>query len=91
MGKKLYKFAALISILGLLCIAVVMISGTAYPDILFQVLAPIGLLLMFVSLGLYVLAWIFSIKKEMKSKNYLYAAILLLVGMIVIVPMVSRL
>lgn len=91
MGKKLYRFAVLISILGLLCIAVVMISGTAYPDILFQVLAPLGLLLMFVSLGLYVLAWIFSIKKEMKSKNYLYVALLLLVGIIVIVRMVSRL
>ena len=33
---------------------------------------------------------IFSIKKEMKSKNYLYVAILLLVGIIFVVQMVAH-
>lgn len=61
-----------------------MISGAAYPDMLFQVLTPIGLLLIFISLGLYALDWVFSIKKEMKSKNYLHAALLLLIGIIFI-------
>lgn len=85
MERKLFRFAVIVSVLGLLSIAAVMISGTAYPDMMFQILAPIGLLLMFVSLPLYVLAWVFSIKKEMKSKNYLYATLLLLVGIISIV------
>lgn len=88
MGRKLYRLAILTSVLGLLSIAVVIISGTAYPDMLFQVLTPVGLLLIFVSLGLYAFDWIFSIKKEMKSKNYLYAALLLLVGIIFVVQMV---
>lgn len=88
MGTKLYKFAVLTSVLGLLSIAVVMISGTAYPDILFQVLTPVGLLLIFASLGLYALDWIFSMKKEVKSKNYLYAALLLLMGIIFVIQMV---
>lgn len=90
MGTKLYRFAVLTSVLGLLSIAVVMLSGTAYPDMLFQILTPIGLLLIFVSLGLYALDWVFSIKKEMKSKNYLYVAILLLVGIIFVVQMVAH-
>ena len=85
MERKLCRFAVIISALGLLSIAAVMISGTAYPDMMFQILSPIGLLLMFVSLPLYALAWVFSIKKEMKSKNYLYATLLLLVGIISIV------
>lgn len=34
---------------------------------MFQILAPIGLLLMFASLPLYALAWVFSIKGEMHS------------------------
>lgn len=86
---KLYKFAILTSVLGLLSIAVVMISGTAYPDILFQMLTPIGLLLVLASLGLYALDWIFSMKKEVKSKNYLSAALLLLMGIIFVIQMVA--
>lgn len=88
MERKLYRFAVLTSVLGLLSIAVVMISGTAYPDMVFQILTPIGLLLIFISLCLYALDWIFSIKKEMNAKNYLYAALLLLVGIIFAVQMV---
>lgn len=75
--------------LGLLSIAVVMISGTAYPDILFQMLPPIGLLLILALLGLYALDWTFSMKKEVKSKNYLGAALLLLVGIIFVIQMAA--
>lgn len=87
MKTKLYKFAVLTSVLGLLSIAVVMLLGRAYPDLLFQILTPIGLLLIFASLGLYALDWIFSMKQEAKSKNYLGAALLLLVGIMFVVQM----
>lgn len=90
MGTRLYKFAVLTSVLGLLSIAIVMISKTAYPDMLFQVLTPVGLLLIFASLGLYALDWVFSMKKEVKSKNYLYAALLFLVGTIFVIQMVGH-
>ena len=65
-------------------------SKTAYPDMLFQVLTPVGLLLIFASLGLYALDWVFSMKKEVKSKNYLYAALLFLVGTIFVIQMVGH-
>lgn len=90
MARKLYKLAVIAGVPGLLSIAAVMISGTAYPDMMFQILTPIGLLLIFVSAALFALAWVFSIKKEMKSKNYLYAALLLLVGIIFIVQTIIR-
>ena len=90
MATSLYKFAVLTSVLGLLSIAIVMISKTAYPDMLFQVLTPVGLLLIFASLGLYALDWVFSMKKEVKSKNYLYAALLFLVGTIFVIQMVGH-
>ena len=82
--RKLYRLAVLTCVMGLLSIAVVIVSGTAYPEILFQVLAPIGLLLIFVSLVLYVFAWVLSVKKAIKSKDYLWVGLLLLVGIILL-------
>lgn len=69
MERKLCKFAVLTAVLGLVAIAVLMISKAAYPDMLFQILAPAGLLLMFLSCGLFAATWITSITKEVKSKN----------------------
>lgn len=88
MERKLYKFAVLTCVLGLLSLAAVIFSGTSYPEMLFEVLAPIGLLLIFVSLGLYVCAWILSIKKAIKVKDYLWVGLLLLVGILVVVQIV---
>ena len=80
--RKLYRLAVITSILGLLSVAVVIISEAAYPEMVFQVLAPAGLLLIFVALCLYVCAWILSMKKAIKSKNHLWAILLLLVGIV---------
>lgn len=86
--RKLYKLAVLTCVAGLLSIAVVIVSGTAYPEILFQVLAPVGLLLIFVSLALYGFVWVLSMKKSIKPKDHLWVGLLLLVGIILFVQMV---
>lgn len=84
MDRKLCRFAVLTGVLGLAAIAVLMISNAAYPDMLFQILAPAGLLLIFLSCGLFVATWITSIAKQVKSKNYLFVAALLVVGVMFI-------
>lgn len=88
--RKLYKSALLTGVMGLLLIAVVLISKTAYPNKIFQVLAPIALLLIFISFGLSVLSWIFSLKKEIKLKNYPYAILLLLIGIVFVIRMIKH-
>ncbi len=90
MERKLYRFAVLTGVLGLAAIAVLMISNAAYPDMLFQILAPAGLLLIFLSCGLFAAGWITSIAKQVKSRNYLFAAALLVVGIIFIFRWVLR-
>lgn len=89
MERKFYKFALLTSMSGLLLIAVVLISKSAYPDVLFQFLSPIALLLMFVSFILFVLAWICLMKRKWNEKSYLTAVLLLLVGIIVVFRLVG--
>ena len=91
MERKLYRFAVLAGMAGLLLTAVVIISKTAYPDMLFQVLVPAALLLIFISFGLFVLNWIFLLKKRIKSKNYLYVVLLVLIGMIIAVRIAAHL
>lgn len=86
--RKLYKLAVLTNVLGLLAIAAIIISGASYPEMLFQGLAPIGLLLIFVSFGLLVCAWVLSIKRGIKSKHYLWTIWLLLIGIIVAAQLV---
>lgn len=88
MERKLYRFAVLTAVLGLAALAGLMISQAAYPDMLFRVLEPAGLLLIFLSCGLFAADWITSMTKQVKSKNYLCAAVLLVVGIIFVVQMV---
>lgn len=87
--RKFYKFALLISMSGLLLIAVVLLSKSAYPDVLFRFLLPAALLLIFVSFGLFVLAWICLMKRKLKEKSYLTAVLFLLIGIIVVFRLVG--
>ena len=90
MYHKLWRFAVLTGVLGLAVFAALFISGAASPDMLFQILAPTGMLLSFLSCGLFAAAWITSITRAVKTKNYLFAAALLVGGLILIFPDVLR-
>lgn len=80
MECKLYRFAVLTGVLGLAA----MLSGAVFPDILYRILTPAGLLLLFLSCGLFTAWWIASMTGAVKSENYPYATALLAVGLIVI-------
>lgn len=51
---------------------------------LFKILLPFGLILIYVSLPLFVLSWILHIKKEYKKKQYLSAFLWIVFGILLI-------
>lgn len=88
---KLFKFAFLTAVLGLGMLMIIMITQSAYPDMLFRILGPIGLLLIFLSAGLSLLNWIFCMKQNIKSKNWRNILWLLFLFLSVLIPIIIRL
>lgn len=82
---KSYKAAVVTAVLGLTSIFIVFISKSAYPDMLFKILVPLGLLLVFASVALLFMSYIVSIKSAAKNKNYVMAAILLMAFIITVI------
>ena len=85
MNKKFFKAAAWVAIAAFMCFGVLYLSGASYPDLTFRILQPLFLILIFVSLALIIMAWISTIYSEVKNKNYLFAFIWFLAGIILIV------
>ena len=73
MRQKLMKIGLACGGAGLLGIAVVLVSGTAYPEPLFRALAPLSLLLICAAVPPLAAAWLLNIRREWKSENHLTA------------------
>lgn len=84
MRIKLYRIAVGTGVCGLLLLSVVMLSDAAYPDPMFR-LAAVGIILAFLSAGLFAVDWALRIKEEVCQKKYGKAALLLLLGLLFIV------
>ena len=87
----LYRIAILLAAVGLLLLLAVIGSGAAYPDLRFRIGAPLGLSLIFASLLLLFICWVWEIHDGIKGKQYLWAAVLAILGCIVIVRILIRL
>lgn len=85
MNRKINKIAMATYLLGIFSLIIVILTDSAYPDTIFQVLVPVGIILIFVSAGLFVLDWVLHIRTEVKQKKYLNAFILVLLGIAVAV------
>lgn len=88
---KLGKFAFLTAVLGLTMLIIIMITQSGYPDILFQILGPIGVFLVFLSAGLHFLNWIFCMKQSIKSKDWRNILWLLFLFLSVLISGIIRL
>ena len=73
----LNKTAIITSIIGLVFIAVVIISGSSYPDPLFSYGTAIGLLMCFVAILLYIANWCREVFVSIKNKNIVGILILI--------------
>lgn len=84
------KFSILSAALGLAVLLGVILSGAAYPHPFFRFGAPLGLLFVFVGVVLQLISWILEIYHGVKGKQYRLAAVIALLGLLVIWMLLSR-
>lgn len=88
--NNLGKIAFILTVLGVGSLVAVVLSGATYPDMLFRVLTPVGILCTFAALALYIIQWIRAVCKSYKRGEKSAAMILLILGIAVIVFSIFR-
>lgn len=68
MRNRFLKLAVLIGGIGLLIILSVILSKTAYPNLFFSIGTLAGLILVFVSVGLFITGWSKDLYDDIKKK-----------------------
>ncbi len=68
MRNRFLKLAVLIGGIGLLIILSVILSKTAYPNLFFSIGTFVGLILVFVSVGLFIMGWSKDLYDDIKKK-----------------------
>ncbi len=90
MLKKLIWIGFSCGAAGLLGLAAAAMAGAGGPAVLHQIVTPVSMLLLFVAVPALVLAWLLTICKEVKAKNYPIAALWAILGMVVILRQLYR-
>ena len=80
--NRITKIAMSTSFLSLLLIVVVIVSGVAYPNPLFNYGAGLGIVLLFGSIALFAAGWISDLRTATKQKDWLGIGILLLAAVL---------
>lgn len=80
--NKWMKIAIFSGLAGLFCWGIIFLTDSAYPDLIYRIFMPLGLFLVFLSIPLFLLAWILTIRKELTERNYLLAWISILTFLI---------
>lgn len=88
--NNLGKIALIMAVLGVGSLVAVVLSGATYPDMLFQILTPVGILCTFGALALYIIQWIRTVCKTYKGGEKTAAMILLILGIAVIIFSIFR-
>lgn len=68
MRNRFLKLAVLIGGIGLLIILSVILSKTAYPNLFFSIGTFAGLILVFVSVGFFIMGWSKDLYDDIKKK-----------------------
>lgn len=82
MENKINKFSIITGAMGLIFLGVVFITNSSYPSMIFKIFAPLGLFFIFVSLLLFVIKLIMDIKKDIGSKKYLSAFVMIVLAIV---------
>lgn len=88
--NNLGKIALALSVLGVGSLVILALNGAAYPSMLFQILAPVGIVCTFAALALYIIHWIRTIYKTYKGGEKTAAMIILILGVAVIIFSIFR-
>lgn len=90
MGKWM-KGGIFCGLAGLLCWGIIFLTDVSYPHTLFNILLPLGLWLVFLSLPLFALSWIMDVYQDFKVRNYSVAILSIILGVVGVVWEISRL
>ncbi len=85
------KVSILFAALGLAVLLSIIVSGAAYPHPFFRFGAPWGLLFVFVGVFLQLISWILDIYHGVIEKQYRLAAVIAVLGLLVIWMLLSGL
>lgn len=89
-NKRMYSLGISVGAFGIILLLILIVSGAAYPDTVFRVLAPTGLLLVFAGLLISGISWLLMIKEKVINKSYKDAGAIFLGGMIIIlIPIIK--
>lgn len=91
MVGRLKKAGIVCGLAGLLCWGIIFIADASYPDTLYEVLMPLGLLLVFLALPLFAISWILGVYRDFRAKNYSTAIITIIFGAAAVIWEVVRL
>lgn len=83
MKDRLSKLTIASGILGLVLLFGVMLSGAVYPSLMFRIGAPLGLLFVFLSVGLLGLRYLRDICEAVREKQWMLAGALVIMLLVV--------
>lgn len=78
------------AILGLLILGIVMLMGAAYPDNIFRIGVPVGLLFLFLSLLLYTIDFAHQFVDAVKNKQYVIALLFFVLGLYFVISFIKK-
>lgn len=81
-SKEYYKIASYTALIGIILLLIVILSNSAYPSMVFRILAPLAMLFIFTSVALLGISWLLEIKETIKRKEYISASIIILIGLL---------
>lgn len=87
---KLHKFAIIAGGIGLIIIFSVILSGIAYPNVFFNVGTLLGLLFVFTGVILLFIGWARDLHDAVKTKQYIWAVLIAILGLMVILKALVR-
>ena len=83
MKDRLSKLTVSSGILGLVLLFGVMLSGAAYPSLVFRIGAPLGLLFVFLSVGLLGVRYLRDICEAVREKQWMLVGALVIMLLVV--------
>lgn len=83
MKDRLSKLTVASGILGLVLLFGVILSGAAYPSLVFRIGAPLGLLFVFLSVGLLGLRYLRDICEAIREKQWMLVGALVMMLLVV--------
>ena len=81
-SKKYYKISSYMALIGIILLLIIILSNLVYPSMIFRILTPLAMLFVFTSLVLLGISWILEIKESIKRKEYISAAIIIIIALL---------